>query len=101
MIQTEWDSKKADANKKKHGISFALASFVFDDPHVFMEPERDIDGEERWTAIGIVNEAMLLLVVHTFISGPDEVPERVRIISARKVTTQERKRYDQNRSNSR
>jgi uncharacterized protein len=31
-LQFEWDSKKAEANKVKHGVSFQEAITVFADP---------------------------------------------------------------------
>jgi uncharacterized DUF497 family protein len=40
-LQFEWDSKKAEANKVKHGVSFEEAITVFADPlaRVFEAPE--------------------------------------------------------------
>lgn len=31
-VHFEWDKRKAEANLRKHGISFDEASTVFDDP---------------------------------------------------------------------
>jgi len=40
-LQFEWDSKKAEANKVKHGISFEEAITVLADPlaRIFEDPE--------------------------------------------------------------
>jgi len=37
-VEFEWDPKKADANRRKHGIEFLDAVVVFDD-----------DLESRWS----------------------------------------------------
>jgi uncharacterized DUF497 family protein len=49
-------------------------------------------GEERWQTIGMVNGVLLILVAHTVI---DEKEEVLRIISARRVTRQERIEYEE------
>lgn len=87
----EWDEAKAAANLKKHGISFQAATKVFDDPQCLTLQDRFENGEYRWQAIGMAGHEQLLLVAHTY---RDEAQNTiVRIISARKVTKQERKKY--------
>ena len=34
LFQFEWDEAKADANARKHGVTFELASTIFFDPNV-------------------------------------------------------------------
>ncbi len=87
----EWDPDKARSNKRKHGISFETATFVFDDPFSILILERIEDGEDRWQTLGMAGEAPVLLVVHTI---RDEAVEIVRIISARRADRSERKRYE-------
>jgi uncharacterized DUF497 family protein len=53
MIFFEWDESKAAANRRKHKISFENAMRVFDDPHSVSEPDRIVDGELRWQALGL------------------------------------------------
>jgi len=85
----EWDDAKAEANLRKHKISFRAASRVFDDPLVLIEQELSDDyGEDRFVAVGRV-EGLLITVVFT------ERGEGVRIISARKANNDERRAYDQ------
>lgn len=93
-MRFEWDEAKNEINRKKHGISFDTATRVFDDPKVVQYIERIEDGEERWHAIGYVAGSLLLLtVVHTWSEiGAEEV---VRIVSARRASNPERKRYDE------
>lgn len=86
----EWDPKKSDANIKKHGISFHEASSVFGDPLsvTFNDPDHSI-GEHRYLTFGYSRTGQLLVVViHT------ERQRKIRIISARRATKQERKIYE-------
>ena len=88
----EWDDNKAASNLKKHGIRFEDAARVFDDPLAFSEPDHSAREEERWRTIGLSDRCVLLYVVHTArFEGGDEV---IRIISARRVTKEERRRYE-------
>jgi uncharacterized DUF497 family protein len=95
MIFFEWNEGKAESNWRKHGVTFALAAQVFDDPYAIAERDRIENGEERWQTIGMVEGVVVLLVGHTVHEdGQDEI---IRMITARKATTKERKRYDENR----
>jgi len=78
----EWNERKSRINKAKHGISFELAVRIWLDQN---------HGELRWIAIGRVDGQMMLMAVHTYLE--DEEQEIVRIISARRATTHERRRY--------
>jgi hypothetical protein len=46
-IAFEWDRRKDSANRRKHGVGFAEASTVFDDPFSITIPDPDhaIDEE--------------------------------------------------------
>lgn len=62
---------------------------MFDDPNCLTLVERVQGGEERWHAIGLVDERAVVTVVHTYRSkGADEM---IRIISARRADAEERK----------
>ena len=87
-MEFTWDSEKAAANWRKHGVSFEVAALVFDDPMLFNEADPHPDGD-RWRVIGRVVHRTLF-VVHTITD--DE--SLTRIISARRATPAERKRYD-------
>ena len=85
----EWDDAKAEANLKKHRVDFFEAATVFDDPFVRIEQDSlHSEGELRSTATGFSARSRVLLVVYT------ERRERIRIISARKATRQERREYE-------
>ncbi len=87
----EWDERKADNNLKKHGISFNEAMTVFEDPLclTFDDPIHS-NSEQRYLTIGYSCQNRLLLVINT------ERERNIRVISARKVTKNERKIYEQN-----
>mgnify|MGYP003506972999 CR=1 FL=1 len=89
----EWDTKKAEINFRKHGIRFEEAARVFDDPFAISEQDRIENGELRWQTIGMACGCLLLLVAHT-VRLEDEDIEVVRIISARRVDRNERRRYE-------
>lgn len=93
-MRIEWDDAKNRINRAKHQVSFELAQLVFDDPHHLSRQDRHKDGEERWQTLGLVGGVVLLLVAHTYREG-DQGEEEIRIISARKATAHERKRYEQ------
>ncbi len=79
----EWDHAKAKTNLRDHRVTFAFAARIFLDPNCIERPdEGDYGEEERWVAIGLVEE-FVLLVVCVFRS------DRIRIISARKATHNE------------
>lgn len=86
-----WDLRKDAANQAKHGVSFALAALVFEDPlHLSrLDPFPD---EERWQTLGMVGP-VCLFVVHTAWLEGDEPSGR--IVSARKATRKERKWYEE------
>ena len=98
-IRFEWDEAKSRANQRKHGVSFQQASLVFRDPQRVLVAERVVDGEQRWQTTGVVTKAsggvLLLLVAHTVREEvePGVFVEVVRIISARKATSVERRNY--------
>jgi uncharacterized protein len=89
----EWDDAKNLSNLRKHGISFEDATAVFDDPFSFAFSVSYDDGEERWSTIGVGLGLLVMLVVHTYRDTQDT--EVVRIISARRATRPERRRYEQ------
>ena len=94
-MRITWKPAKNSANQKKHELSFEAAQFVFDDPLQLTRQDRIVDGEVRWQTIGSVDGVALLLVAHTVVD--DETGEtHIHIISARRATKLERKRYEQN-----
>ena len=88
-MQWTWDQRKAAANLRKHGIPFSLAVLALDDPFALTEPDPHPDGD-RWNILCQINGRTLFVVVSWSGVTDDDVG---RIISARKTTSGERKRY--------
>ncbi|MFQ5668560.1 MAG: BrnT family toxin [Candidatus Binatia bacterium] len=85
-----WNPIKAAANERKHGVSFREAATVLRDPLSTTFPDEDhSQDEQRYLTIGISTAQNLLVVSHA--GGGDEI----RIISARRVTRQERQFYEE------
>jgi uncharacterized DUF497 family protein len=90
MIQFEWDPAKAKMNLRKHGVAFREAATVLRDPLsiTIFDPDHS-DEEDRFITFGFSAAGRLLIVAHT------ERGERIRIISARRLTRAEREAYEQ------
>ena len=88
----EWDEQKNEANKTKHGVSFDSAKMVFFDPYGLTMFDQVENGEDRWQTMGQIGGVLLLLVVH--VTRYDDHTEIIRIISARRPTSHERRRYE-------
>jgi uncharacterized protein len=86
----EWDWKKAEFNARKHGVTFDEASTVFADPLAMLMPDPDHSlDEERYVLLGMSNQRRLVVVAFA------ERPPRTRLISARRATPRERRRYEE------
>lgn len=86
----EWNPEKAALNLQKHGVTFEQASHVFYDSLAVTYPNHYRD-EERFHIVGHYCN-VCLMVVHTIrYVGDDTV---IRIISARRLSKQERKHYE-------
>lgn len=86
-----WDKDKEESNKKKHGVSFKTAVYIFQDPYLYeIYDEIHSEIEERFAYIGSVMGQLILFVVTT------DRDNKTRIISARKATKSERSKYYEN-----
>jgi uncharacterized DUF497 family protein len=86
----EWRTVKAEANLRRHGVSFEWAKTVFNDPFAVERlDDREDYGEERFVIIGMAEGNTLLFVAYA------ERGERIRIISARRATQYEQDDYFQ------
>jgi uncharacterized protein len=84
----EWDSTKARANLRLHGVSFEFATAVFTDPFAIeLLDDRENYGEERFVIIGMAERYVLVTVAYTEREG------RIRMISARRATRDEQDQY--------
>jgi uncharacterized DUF497 family protein len=90
MIQFEWDPAKARVNLRKHGVFFREAASVFRDPLgiTIFDPDHS-EEEDRFITFGFPGGGRLLMVAHT------DRGARIRIISARELTREEREVYEE------
>ncbi len=88
-MEFTWNSKKADANLRKHGVSFEEAASVFEDSlaTVYGDPDHSL-AERRHLMIGKSRRGRLLHIAFA------DRGERIRLINARKVTKRERYLYE-------
>ena len=89
-MEFEWDPGKAAENLRKHQVSFTEAATVLGDFLGTTAADPDHSGEEhRYITIGSSDRNRLLMVAHAERRG------RIRIISARKLTRNERRVYEE------
>ena len=87
-MEFEWDRRKAKYNLRKHGVSFEEASTVFDDilASFYEDPDHSVH-EKRFLMMGTSARGRLLYVAFA------DRSVRIRIISARMPTKEEKKLY--------
>lgn len=90
MIKFDWDPDKNKTNKQKHKIWFEEAIQVFDDPNALMYFDKEhSDYEDRFILLGS-SISNVLVVIYC-----ERKKSTVRIISARKATKKEIKKYEE------
>lgn len=91
MIKFEWDETKNFKNQKKHGVSFEEATSVFYDELAvqFYDETHSYLDEDRFLLLGMSNKAKVLMVCHC----EKKQGDKLRIISARRATKNEKKYY--------
>jgi uncharacterized DUF497 family protein len=91
VIKFDWDERKNEANRKKHGVWFEEAQQVFDDPGALMFHDVEhSDDEDRFIMLGLSISARVLVVVFC----ERHKGQIIRIISARIAKKKEIKRYE-------
>jgi uncharacterized protein len=89
-MELEWDPAKDRHNQAKHGVSFAEAITVFDDPLAWTVGDPDHSfGEHRFLTTGYSKQRRLIIVSHA------DRGRRNRLIGARQVTAAERRVYEE------
>ncbi|MBN2376870.1 MAG: BrnT family toxin [Sedimentisphaerales bacterium] len=85
-----WDSRKANSNLKKHGVSFQEAASVLGNALsiTYYDPDHSM-REHRFITVGMSLSGRVLMVAHT------DSRDEIRIISARKATREEQKYYEE------
>ena len=88
----EWDTRKAAANLRKHGVPFDEAATVFADPDALDGPDLDHSQHEaRFLRLGKSLADRVLMLADTLRGSGDA--EKIRIISARRASRKEREAY--------
>ena len=86
----EYDPAKAASNLKKHGVTFAEAITVFNDPLASTLPDDQHSTDEiRFISVGMSSKRRILFVVYT------ETISGIRLIGARPATAAEIRQYEE------
>lgn len=89
-MKFDWDTRKAAANLRDHGVSFEEAASAFADWGSITVPDSEhSEGENRFYLLGMSNRGRLLVVCHT------DRGEKTRIISAWRANRRQRKQYEE------
>jgi uncharacterized DUF497 family protein len=87
-VRFEWDPVKAASNKRKHGVSFEEAAECFSDPFALILD--DPRYSERLILIGASQRSGVIFPVYV-----ERLPALIRVISARRATVTERRKYEE------
>jgi uncharacterized DUF497 family protein len=88
-VAVTWDDKKRKRNIEKHGIRFADAVPVLEDPYALtITDDESNPTEQRFVTMGADALGRVLIVVYAY-QGED-----IRLISARPAEPHERKEYE-------
>jgi hypothetical protein len=79
-----WDPNKNAANIRKHGIDFSDVPDIFNHPMLTAADLKKDYGEDRWVGIGFLKGTIAVIIF-----TEDDDIDTIRIISARKATTNE------------
>ena len=85
----DWDPEKAAQNERKHGVSFEEAATCFDDPNGCYFRNESPSYEDRLILIAMSARSRVLFVVHAEVGR-----ESIRIVSARRASSAQRRIYD-------
>ena len=89
IMEFEFDARKSDRNRGKHGIDFRAAQDLWSDPNALLIPART-EGESRWMLIGKIRGKLWSAIFTTRAHS-------IRIISVRRARHMERKWYESER----
>jgi hypothetical protein len=90
-LEVDWDHRKAAQNRRKHGVSFEEAKTVFLDENGLLAADPDHSRhEDRFILLGLSSSLRALVVCHCYRHDRGVI----RIISARRANTAERRKYE-------
>ena len=79
-MSCQWDPVKAASNLEKHGVDFADAVGVFEDPWGLTLKVEVVEGDQRTVTMGMDFLGRVVVVVYTYRG------DAIRLISARAAT---------------
>jgi uncharacterized DUF497 family protein len=88
MGEFEWDARRAAVNRRKHGVDFADAAAVLEDERALTVRD-DITAVDEARTLTLGRDALARVLVVAYTSRG----ERIRLISARRATPNERREY--------
>jgi len=91
-VRFEWDPRKAEANLRTHGVSFAETVTVLEDAFALTQEDPDAVEEQRFVTLGLSDQAKLLVVVYAYVE-----PDIIRVISAWKANKRQEELYEEGR----
>ena len=91
-MRFEWDPRKAEANLRTHGVSFAETVTVLEDAFALTQEDPDAVEEQRFVTLGLSDQAKLLVVVYAYVE-----PDIIRVISAWKANKRQGELYEEGR----
>lgn len=87
-LKFHWEAQKAARNEDKYGVTFEVASSVFQDWHaVYFDDEEHSQNEKREMVIGRASDRRILTCFFT------RANDTVHIIAARLATHREKQEY--------
>ena len=89
-MDVTWGTRKADANLANHGVAFAEAEAVLTDPLALTAEDPDAEDEQRFLTVDADTLGRILAVICTY-----RGETRIRLVSARRATRNERRDYAQ------
>jgi len=91
-VRFEWDPRKAEANLRAHGVSFAEAITVLEDAFALSQEDPDALEEQRFVTLGLSDQANLLVVAYAYAKQ-----DIIRVISAWKANKRQGELYEKGR----
>lgn len=86
----EWDLAKSNSCQISRNFDFTYVIPIFSDPTLLVEHDQRWEyGEERFRALGLIDEKVFVVVF-------TRRNRAIRIISARRANSREVKRYEKN-----
>ena len=93
-MEFQWNETKRRENLRKHGIDFVDTPEVFEGPMITRIDRREEYGEDRWIGVGYSQGRVVVICFTEQNNG-----QSIRIISARKALSHERKAFEEKIAN--